>query len=298
MRRLRKLVDSFGDRMLVGEVFSYPPGDSELSASYLGTGDDELHLAFDFSLLYRKWHARKYYKCIKNWYALLPEKGWPCNVLSNHDQPRSINRYKDDEDSEKRARVAAMLLLTLRGTPFVYYGEEIGMKNFRISRSELADPAGKKFWPVYVGRDSARTPMQWSSEDNAGFTQGKMWLPVSMDYKTVNVKAQENDAHSLLNYYKTLMHIRKNKKGLTHGKWKPINKGHNGVISYLRKYENEEVFVVLNFTNKIHQISNGRSGQWKVLLSTHRSTFEHFAELSMTLYPYEATIIEKIGDLK
>ncbi|MCX7679329.1 MAG: alpha-glucosidase [Spirochaetes bacterium] len=299
MRRLRQLVDSFdGDRMLVGEIFSYPPGDSELSASFLGSGNDELHLAFDFSLLYRKWDARKFYKCIKNWYAVLPDGGWPCNVLSNHDQPRSFNRDKDDENSEKRARVAAMLLLTLWGTPFVYYGEEIGMKNFRISRSELADPAGKKFWPIYAGRDCARTPMQWSDEENAGFTKGKMWLPVSMDYKKVNVATQRCDPYSLLNFYRNLIAIRKQKKALTHGSWKALNKGHHGVLSYLRRFEDQTIFVVLNFTDRHQTIHNGRHGQWKVLLSTHRSPFEHFAELSMTLYPYEATMIEKIGELQ
>ncbi len=298
MRNLRQLVDSYDSRMLVGEVFSYPPGDSELSASYLGTGNDELHLAFDFSLLYRKWNARKFYKCIKNWYAVLPDGGWPCNVLSNHDQPRSFNRYKDDQDSEKRARVAAMLLLTLWGTPFVYYGEEIGMKNFRISRSELTDPAGKKFWPLYAGRDCARTPMQWSPDDNAGFTSGKMWLPVSMDYKQVNVETMKDDPHSLLHFYKKLIEIRKHKKAMTHGKWKARSKGHHGVISYMRKYEDETLYVVLNFTDQRKRVNDGKQGQWKVLLSTHRSSFEHFAELSFELYPYEATMIEKIGELK
>lgn len=298
MRNLRRLVDSFENRMLVGEIFSYPPGDSELSASYLGMGNDELHLAFDFSLLYRRWNARKFYKCIKNWFAVLPDSGWPCHVLSNHDQPRSFNRYKDDEDSEKRARVAAMLLLTLRGTPFVYYGEEIGMKNFKISRSKLADPAGKKFWPLYAGRDCARTPMQWSPTDNAGFTKGKMWLPVSMDYKSVNVETMKADPHSLLHFYKKLLELRKQRKALTHGNWKARSRGHNGVISYLRKHENETIYIVLNFTNKRKRVNDGKRGQWKVLLSTHRRSFEHFAELSFELYPYEATMIEKIGELK
>ena len=130
--------------MLVGEIFSYPPGNPELSASYLGNGEDELHLAFDFSLLYRRWSARRFYRSISAGIRGLSGRGWPCHVLSNHDQPRSYSRYRNDGDAEKRARVAAMLLLTLRGTPFLYYGEEIGMKNFRIPREKIAGSRGQE----------------------------------------------------------------------------------------------------------------------------------------------------------
>ncbi len=298
MRELRELVDAYNDRMLVGEIFSYPPGDPELSASYLGSGDDELHLAFDFSLLYRRWNARRYYRSVRRWYSSIPEKGWPCNVLSNHDQPRSFNRYGNDGDAGKRARVAATLLLTLRGTPFLYYGEEIGMKNFRIPREKITDPAGKKFWPLYLGRDCARTPMQWSSDDNAGFTKGDMWLPVGMDYRTVNVEAQCEDPYSLLNFYRKLIRVRKKRPALMLGEWEPLTRGITGVLSYLRKSGDDIVCVALNFTSKPQLMNAGHRGQWKVLFSTHRTSREHFIELRLTLYPYEATIIEKIGELK
>jgi len=193
--------------------------------------------------------------------------------------------------------VAAMLLLTLRGTPFMYYGEEIGMKNSRIPRAKIADPAGKKYWPFYIGRDCCRTPMQWSSQTNAGFTQGNIWLPVSMDYKKVNVENQTDDKYSLLNFYKRLIKLRKEKASLSHGTWKVIAKGNTGIFTYLREHEKQILCVLLNFTKKQQTLNAGHRGQWKVLFSTHRSVYEHFAHLHVRLYPFEATIIEKIGDL-
>jgi alpha-glucosidase len=298
MRELRRLADGYVDTMLVGEVFSYPPGEPELSAGFLGNGHDELHLAFDFSLLYHKWNARGFYRCIKRWYAAIPDAGWPCHVLSNHDQPRSINRYKNDSDSEKRARVAAMLLLTLRGTPFIYYGEEIGMKNWRIPRDKIADPAGRRFWPLYLGRDCARTPMQWTDGPNAGFSSVGSWLPVNMDYKKVNVQKQEEDRYSLLHFYKNLIGARKKHPSLMFGSWKPISKGLNGLLAYIREYEGSTCCVILNFTDGNQVLNAGNRGQWKTVVSTHRGANEHFIDLHFTVRPYEATVIEKIGDLK
>ncbi len=296
MKEIRAITGEYNDRMVLGEVFTYPPGDPSLSASYLGNGNDELHLTFDFSIMYRKWNALKFYHCIKHWYSHIPQNGWPCNVLSNHDQPRNYNKY-NNADNEKRARVAAMLLLTLRGTPFMYYGEEIGMKNSRIPRAKIADPAGKKFWPFYAGRDCSRTPMQWSPETNAGFSKGNIWLPVGMDYKKKNVANQSIDEYSLLNFFKRLITLRKRNKALTHGAWKPVSRGTQGVFAYIREYEKKILCITLNFSNKPQTLSAGHRGQWKVLFSTHRSGYEHFTHLHFKLYPYEASIIEKIGEL-
>jgi alpha-glucosidase len=294
---LRSLMDEYNDRMLVGEVFCYPPGDPAVSASYLGDGRKGLHLAFDFSLLYRRWDARRFYRCIRHWYDRIPAEGWPCNVLSNHDQPRSYNRYGGNADAWERARVAAVMLLTLRGTPFIYYGEEIGMKNVRIPRERIADPIGKIFWPLFAGRDRARTPMQWSPSRNAGFTDGDLWLPVCMDYETVNVEVQERDRYSLLNFYGRCIAVRRQYRALEAGSWKRVLRGTSGVIAYFREYDNQKIFVVLNFTGKGKTIRGGHRGQWKVLLSTHRFTNEHMVNLNMRLHPYEATIIERIGGL-
>ncbi len=296
-RELRTMLDTYDDRMAVGEVFTMPPGDPKLSASYLGNGEDELHLAFDFSLMYRWWNASQVYKCIRNWYAQMPDKGWPCNVLSNHDQPRSISRFGGGPGAEKRARVAAVLLLTLHGACFIYYGEEIGMKNVKIRRKDIVDPLGKKYWPLFGGRDPARTPMQWSDEPNAGFSNGAVWLPISADFQRINVKTQDNDRYSILNVYRELISLRRKKKPLHRGMWKPRIKGKRGVLAYSRIYNDEEIFIVLNFTGKRKKVSIHHHGQWKVIFSTHKFRNAHFVNLHMELAPHEATIVEKIGDL-
>jgi alpha-glucosidase len=297
IREFRSLLDRYESKMAVGEVFTLPPGDPGLSASYMGSGDDELHLTFDFSIMYRLWGARNYYKCIKKWYERIPEKGWPCNVLSNHDQPRGITRYGGDEDAEKRARVAATLHLTLKGTPFIYYGEEIGMKNNKIKKCDLRDPLGKKYWPVYAGRDPARTPMQWSPGVNAGFSRCKSWLPVCADYQTVNVEFQRKDRYSLLNYYKSLTALRRAHKSLQMGSWIPADKGLNGILSYFREFRNEKIFVALNFTDREKHLNHRERAQWKVVLSTHNSKNKYFTDLDFKLSPYEATIVLRAGDL-
>ncbi len=297
IKELRTLVDSYDDRVCVGEVFSLMPGNPELSASFLGNGEDELHLAFDFSIMYRLWSARQFYRSLKRWYKAIPEKGWPCNVLSNHDQPRGRSRYMGKEACDARARVAAVFLLTLRGTPFLYYGEEIGMSNTKLARSEIVDPLGKKFWPIYKGRDVSRTPMQWDQSDYAGFSTVRPWLPVNSDYEKVNAAAQMKDRYSILNLYRKLISLRKKNKALTLGEWIPVVKGKNNVFAYFRIYNDETIFVALNFSSAPRKIKAGNRGQWRVILSTHRTKFEHFTELNFILLPNEATIIKKIGEL-
>lgn len=297
MKEIRTVVDSYRDRMTVGEVFSLPPGDPKLSASYLGDGSDELHLAFDFSLLYKWWNARTVYRTIRRWMEKIPEDGWACHVLSNHDQPRSMSRFGGGRDAIKRARVAATLLLTLKGTPFIYYGEEIGMRNIRISRKDIQDPLGKKYWPLYQGRDPARAPMQWSSDENAGFTRGNIWLPVNSDFRKVNVAADAADKYSMLNHYRALIRIRKKKKALHMGDWIPLIKGAGKIIAYTREYQDQKIFIALNFSDKQKKLSLKNRGQWRVISSTHKFVNEHFTDLDFGLMPYEATIVQRIGDL-
>ena len=295
LKELRRLVEHYSGRMLVGEITTLPPADPKLSASYLGNGEDELHLAFDFSLIYRWWNARLFYRCIKKWNNSVPEKGWPCYVLSNHDQYRSASKYGSGKDIDKRARVAAALLLTLRGTPFIYYGEEIGMTNLKITKKEICDPMGKKYWPFFSGRDLSRGPMQWSSEIYAGFSKVKPWLPVLKNLERLNVKTQMNDRYSLLNFYKKLISLRKKKRALSMGEWIPVLKGFKGMLGYYRIYDHEKLFIILNFTRKEKKMHIHDSGQWKVRLSTHRFADTYFNDLNFYIYPYEATILELVG---
>jgi alpha-glucosidase len=292
VRSLRKLVDSYDDRVLIGEIFIQPPGDSRSAASYLGNGKDGLHMAFDFSLMFRRWNARAYFETIDSWYNHIPTKGWPCHVLSNHDLQRSMGRLRLGNRRRDKARILAVLLLTLRGTPFVYYGEEIGMRNARIRPKDLADPVSKRYWPLY-SRDRARTPMQWSAEENAGFTAGRPWLPLDHNFKQVNVDIQRIDRGSLLHAYKSLIRVRAQSTALQMGDWIPLHKGDGGVLSYYRRLGTETILVMLNFVNKPNRVVID-DGEWKVLFSTHRPRNASFETDTLTVAGLEAMVLEKL----
>lgn len=296
LREFRALLDRYHERMSVGEINAEPPGDPVLAASYLGSGDDELHLAFDFSLLFTKWSARRFFEVLKKWDGLIPAKGWPCYVLSNHDQPRAISRYASGNDTMKRAKVAAAMLLTLRGTPFIYYGEEIGMENGRLRRKEIVDPLGKKYWPFHPGRDPERTPMQWDSSPHAGFSAAAPWLPINPDYREINVERSLRDPGSLLNFYKELIKLRREKPALNRGGWRAVAGMTGDVLGYFRETERQSIFVALNFSRATQAIAaTGSDGIWKALFSTHKPSGDCFSGLRMKLAPYEVVILERIG---
>lgn len=296
LREFRALLDRYHERMSVGEINAEPPGDPVLAASYLGSGDDELHLAFDFSLLFTKWSARRFFEVLKKWDGLIPAKGWPCYVLSNHDQPRAISRYASGNDTMKRAKVAAAMLLTLRGTPFIYYGEEIGMENGRLRRKEIVDPLGKKYWPFHPGRDPERTPMQWDSSPHAGFSAAAPWLPINPDYREINVERSLRDPGSLLNFYKELIKLRREKPALNRGGWRAAAGMTGDVLGYFRETERQSIFVALNFSRATQAIAaTGSDGIWKALFSTHKPSGDCFSGLRMKLAPYEVVILERIG---
>ena len=278
---LRELLDGY-DAMMVGEVFSETP-DAQLAASCLGRGD-ELHLSFDFSLMYTKWSADAFRERLRGYHEKIHEGAWPCTVLSNHDQPRSLTRF-GGRDAAERAKVLAMFLLTMRGTPFLYYGEELGMRDITIKRSEIVDPVGKKYWPFHKGRDPARTPMQWSGETHAGFSPTKPWLPVHPEFAACNVEGQRDDPGSLLSFHKHLIACRKEHRALREGglRIEPAARGADDILIYHR----DELSVVLNFSGRSQPIKLPASG--KVLLSTHRETGDAMEEAART-YPYEATI--------
>ncbi len=288
--QIRKLLDQYKDTTSIGEIYAMPPGNSKTAARYLAQGHDGIHLAFDFSLIFSTWNAHAYFKCIKAWYDCIPNGGWPCNVLSNHDLLRSIDRFRWRTSREEKAKVAAVLLLTLRGTPFIYYGEEIGMHNGTIRKRNLRDPLGKKYWPLFSGRDKARTPMQWSDSPNGGFTTGKPWLPLNTDIKTRNIRQQESDPSSLLNHYRNLVRLRKTNEALQKGAWIPVTNGREGILSYYRTVENQRILVVLNFTGSSKTLSLPEHTYGCVLLSTHRITDEFSYFQNMQIASFEATI--------
>lgn len=290
IKELRKVIDKYEDRMMVGEIYTLPPGDSNLASKYLGNGNDALHLAFDFSLIFTPWKANKYARAIQRWYNTIPDKGWPCNVLSNHDLHRSFDRFILSFQKEKKAIVSAFLLLTLKGTPFIYYGEEIGMQNVNVSKKNIQDPVGKKFWPFYKGRDRARSPMQWNQQENAGFSKTKPWLPLKSNYKKVNVEKQKNSKTSVFFYYSSLIHLRKKYKALYAGDFSILNAGKKGVLMYKRRFKNSSLIVVLNFKNTKQKVQIENQTAVQVIFSTHRKSGDFLFTNTTIMMAYEATL--------
>ncbi len=296
VRKLRQIVNQYPEKALIGEIYNTPPGDSQLVASYLGNGTDSLNMAFDFSLFFKGWSAKKYYDSISSVYSELPEKGWPCFVFSNHDLSRSISRFKSY--SNEKALLAAVLLLTLRGTPFIYYGEELGMKSIKLRKSQINDPLGKKLWPFYKGRDSSRSPMQWDNTRYAGFSETEPWLPLSPDHETDNVKTESENSRSILNNYISLIKLRKKYPSLSKGEWEPFVKGENNIIAYHRVYDNERVTVAINFSSKPSSFKL-RYKQYRFLYTTHPETLSRLTSTTLLLMPFQAIILQVLGiDIK
>ncbi len=234
-RRWRRVIDEYPDRMAVGEVHVR---DLRRLVRYYGR-DDELQMPFNFHLLRQPWSAAGFRGVVDEWERLLPAHAWPNATLSNHDVVRHATRY-----GVERARVAAMLLLTLRGTPFLYYGEEIGMTNVPIPADRVVD---------VVGRDGERTPMQWDASPNAGFTSADPWLPVAADLGRVSVAAQRGDPTSLLSLYRRLVRVRRGSDALRRGAYRVLPSG-PGVYAYERTAERERLVVVLNFTDRAQRL--------------------------------------------
>ena len=220
VKDMRKVFDEFDDRMMVGET--YLPYNQLIE--YYGKNHDECHMPFNFHLLEAKWKAKVIRKLIDDYEAILPEGCWPNYVLGNHDQKRVATRI-----GQKQARIANILLLTLRGTPTIYFGEEIGMHNGVIPPEFIQDPPAVNQPEIAdkVGRDPERTPMQWDSTPNAGFSAANVvtWLPVAGDYKKRNAAEQEKCDTSELALFKALTLLRQTEPALTIGDYSSIDSG-------------------------------------------------------------------------
>jgi alpha-glucosidase len=233
---LRRVVDEFPERVLIGEI--YLP--AERLVAYYGAKLDGVHLPFNFQLLSARWNARSLASLIDQYETLLPPGGWPNWVLGNHDNPRVASRV-----GLQQARVAAMLLLTLRGTPTLYYGDELGMLNARLTVDQVRDPFERNVPGVGMGRDGCRTPMQWSEADGAGFTTGEPWLPLSDDYPTVNVTAESADPLSMLTLYRELLKLRAAHAALSMGAYEPVTMT-GDLLAYVRRGPREAFLIALN----------------------------------------------------
>ena len=251
LKELRTLVSYDPDIVLIGEASADTPGGP---ASFYGNGTDELHMLFDFRVLKSSWNAERFGRLLGPGTQAIPEGGWPTVVFSNHDQPRHMDRYGTGGHRERRARAAAVLLFTLRGTPFLYYGEELGMGNVALRYRDLRDPYTKRFWPFRIGRDPARTPMQWDGSTQAGFTTGVPWLPVSPHYREMNVVTESNDPASLLNLYRRLIRFRQAFPALTQGSYRQIITTSSDCLVFLRQCPDSfrgqsDILVAVNFSS-------------------------------------------------
>ena len=256
---MRRVTDEFDSRVLIGEI--YLP--LERLVTYYGKDRAEAHLPFNFALLSAPWNARSIEKIIGDYESALPAGAWPNWVLGNHDRPRVASRVGPDQ-----ARIAAMLLLTLRGTPTLYYGDEIGMHQVAIGPDQVRDPFEKNVPGIGVGRDGCRTPMQWDATPYAGFSTATPWLPLSDDFQRENVVNLEADARSILSLYKALIRLRKELPQLVSGDYVPVAAQGN-LLLYRRQSEGKAVVIALNLGAEPVSLASDALGLGgEILLST------------------------------
>jgi alpha-glucosidase len=256
LRGLRKVADE-SDAVLIGETWTR--NIDELK-EYYGEHSNELQMPMDFMFTQVKTLSPPQFR--KQIAAVEAAGGWPVFVISNHDITRSYNRWGDGVHNDQIAKLMGALYLTLRGSPIMYYGEEIGMENNDPKRREdVKDPIGKLGWPVEKGRDGERTPMQWNHDENAGFTKGTPWLPVAENYKTHNVADELKDPNSILNFYKRVLALRHKEPAFLDGAYIGLNESDPNVLSYLRQYKDQAILVAINMSDSPQMVSFDLSAQ-------------------------------------
>jgi alpha-glucosidase len=275
---MRAVLDSYGDRLLIGEI--YLPFDQ--LATYYGPNLDGAQLPFNFHLILTPWNAEAIAQVITEYEAALPVGAWPNWVIGNHDQPRIATRV-----GTAQARIAAMLLLTLRGTPTMYYGDEIGMSDALIPAAEVQDPAEKNEPGKGVGRDPERTPMQWDGSPMAGFTTGTPWLRLGADHATVNVATLSGQSESLLSLYRALLKLRNGSAALNSGRVEGVvSNGH--VLRYERVDGGERFAILLSFSQS-HEVEQIAAGH--IVVSTHMGRSGDAVESKVSLRSFEGLVI-------
>jgi alpha-glucosidase len=309
MQELRAVVDEYPDRMLVGE---------NEDITYYGDGTNELHLAFNFPLMRTDRLTPAWVRANqRERLAALPAGAWPCNTLGNHDSPRVWSRYGSGHAAHDAAlaRLALALMLTLRGTPFLYNGEEIGMTDLLLEEvSQVRDTWALWLYHAEVGhgtslaeataiaarfsRDKCRTPMQWANAPNAGFSPAgeSTWLPVNPNHaQGVNVADQQDDANSLLNFYRRMLRVRRQTPALLAGDYQPLHETAEDYLAFLRQSDadRQTCLVVLNMSDRSPSVNLAlASHSARCLFSTHRPAGETQDLSALKLAPFEVYISE------
>lgn len=313
MKELRSIVDEYEDRMLVGE---------DDNIDYMGNGMDELHLVFNFPLAntdrITPKHIRNNQQDRIAQLNKLSAGGWACNTLGNHDRSRIYTCYGDKVHDAELARLNAALVLTLKGTPFLYNGEEIGMTDYMLTNiAQVKDTMGSWYYHTIVTdmgvhpdealvrtaemtRDKNRTPMHWANKPNAGFSPDgvETWLPVNPNYKAgINVHDQERNPDSILNYYKHLLKVRRETPALVEGNYTPLHENAEDYFAFLRTAEKQAVLVVLNYSEKRLNLNFSDAKELEnknlhtLFSSGVRSHVEHAAS-KLSIAPFEVFIAE------
>jgi len=283
VQEMRQLAEEYPEKVLIGETYlPYPK-----LVTYYGQKLDEAHLPFNFELaMIPEWQASRVKAIVDAYEATLPEGAWPNWVLGNHDQPRIATRV-----GQAHARLAQMLLLTLRGTPTMYYADELGMENVPIPPELARDP--EEVGSPGFGRDPERTPMQWDDSPNAGFCPPEAipWLPIASNYQQLNMSAEQKDGSSILNLVHSLLELRRATPALNIGDYHPVNEIPSTCFAFLREFEGQRLLVALNFSDQPQPLILPALGRGTVLLSTLLDRNEEVDLTSLNLRPTEGLIL-------
>ncbi len=284
VQEMRQVADEYHERVLIGET--YLP--YQRLVRYYGEDLKGAHLPFNFELVQLKdWQAAEVKSLVDTYEAILPVGAWPNWVLGNHDRSRLASRI-----GPAQARIAQMLLLTLRGTPTCYYGDELGMADVPIPADQVHDPAAVA--PPFKGRDPERTPMQWDSSPNAGFCPADVqpWLPVADDYRLNNVETERDQPTSMLSFVHKLIKLRQTKPALNIGDYHAVDNLPLSCFAYIRALNDQSYLITLNFSGQEQTLSlpQFRSGQ--VLVSTHMDHEEKLELVNFSLRANEGLVIE------
>jgi len=284
VRDMRAVIDSYAERVLIGEIYLPLPR----LLRYYGERLQGVHFPFNFHLvLLPEWNAQAIQQTVETYEAALPVGAWPNWVLGNHDKPRLASRI-----GRLAACVATMLLLTLRGTPTCYYGDELGMQDVPIPAHLAHDPQGKR-QPGF-GRDPARTPMPWDDGPNAGFCPVNVapWLPLATDYQQINMAVEREDARSQLALTRALLSLRRTKQALHSGSYQTIASRSEHCFAYLREQGEQRMLIVLNFSAEAQVVRIPEVGQSCLLLSTSLDREGQVNLAALALRSHEGCIIE------
>ena len=296
IERFRAIVDEQPGRMTIGELFSR---ETELAARYAR----DHHIVFDWSMMESPWTAEAFGASIDRRERAFGPKLWPTVALSNHDRERQATRLSAsvgrdrDPDHDAIAKAAAVLILTQRGSPFLYYGEEVGMVDVDIPRDEIVDPPALRAGPDFpwYDRSRCRTPMQWGTGPGAGFTTGRPWLRLAPDAATRNVETQMRDPDSVLACYRRLLDFRRDSEPLRRGSMERLDAGVPDVLAWTRDAGGRRLLVLVSFVGEPRTVDLGAvagDGRWTARVGSHRVPAEPDAGGRLSLRPDEAVVLE------